>query len=282
MTNWMYYNHALIPATAPHEPAVTSDLTKKAIWKSCGGHPVLARWTTEFDCGYPTEWWYCIKDTPLDIQGLPSKKRYELNKGYRCFTVRRIDAAAYADDILSVAKAAFSAYPVHSRPVIKEEPFKNSLDGWKDKTVFGAFYRETGILAGYAVLTEHERHVNFEIQKTRPDFEKYAVNAALVRAVCEYYDTRLWAGYYINDGERNILHETAFPEYLEKYFGFRKAYCRLHMRYRKGVRLAVKALMPFRSIFRKHGCGKIGHKINGLLTMEEICRHQQKREYGRT
>ena len=282
MTNWKYYNHALIPATPPHEPAVTDDLAKKTIWESCGGgYPLLARWTSEFDCGYHTEWWYCIKDTPLDIQGLPSKRRYELNKGYRYFSVRRINPTAYAEEILSVAKSAFSAYPVHSRPVIKDEQFKRDLDRWTDKTVFGAFYRETGRLTGYAVLTEYDSHVDFEIQKTSPDFEKYAVNAALVRAVCEYYDTRLSTGYYINDGERNILHVTAFPEYLEKYFGFRKAYCRLHIRYRKGIGLAVKALMPFRSIFRKYNCGKIGHKINGLLMMEEICRQQEK-EYGRT
>lgn len=49
------------------------------------GNPYFARWTDNFDCGYETEWWYCIKDEPFDISKINSKKRYEINKGKKNF-----------------------------------------------------------------------------------------------------------------------------------------------------------------------------------------------------
>ena len=39
-----------------------------------GGVPLLIRWTTNFDCEEKTEWWYCIKDTPFDINSKNLKK----------------------------------------------------------------------------------------------------------------------------------------------------------------------------------------------------------------
>lgn len=45
------------------------------------GKPYLARWTSSFDCGHETNWWYVIKDTPFDINELKKKRRYEIRKG---------------------------------------------------------------------------------------------------------------------------------------------------------------------------------------------------------
>lgn len=46
----------------------------------------------------------------------------------------------------------------------------------------------------------------------------------MVARILEDNNDRLNKGFYINDGARSIRHETAFQDYLEKYFGFRKAY----------------------------------------------------------
>ncbi len=81
ISGWRYYyNHAAILTTAPHVKVDVHPLVDKTIWKM-DSNPYFARWTTDFDCGYETEWWYCIKDTPFDISKLNSKKRYEINKG---------------------------------------------------------------------------------------------------------------------------------------------------------------------------------------------------------
>ena len=69
---WKYYNHAAIPVTAPHEEVNLLPIKDGSIWK-LRGRPLLARWTTDWDCGHKTNWWYIIKDEPLDIASLKSK-----------------------------------------------------------------------------------------------------------------------------------------------------------------------------------------------------------------
>ena len=142
-----------------------------------------------------------------------------------------------------------------------------------EDVVFGAFFRETGRLAGYARLSQSWADVvSFSVLKTDPEYEKYAVNAALVEKLLSHYADFLSAGGLISDGERSISHETHFQDYLEKYFGFRKAYCRLHVAYNPKIRWAVKLLYPFRGLLGRLDCIRAVHPINAVIRMEEICR----------
>ena len=162
-------------------------------------------------------------------------------------------------------------------PTIDEKDFKENIDKWCDPiVVLGAFAKESNILSGYAYLTEAANYVNFNVMRTKPECEKAGVNAALVAGVCEHYFHLLSSNteFYICDGARNIFHETAFQDYLEKYFGFRKAYCKLNLLYRKPMGLAVNVLMPFRKMFYKFSSIGAISKINGILRMEEIGRSQ--------
>ena len=120
--------------------------------------------------------------------------------------------------------------------------------------------------------------MEFNVQKTNPAYEKMQINAALVNGICEYYNDRLSKDFYIVDGERNILHETAFQDYLERYFGFRKAYCKLHIKYRRGIGVIVWLLYPFRKLIAKMNF-KTAKLVTGVLKMEEISR-QTRRDDG--
>ena len=82
MKEWKYYNHAMIPTVAPHEEADVETIYSKDFWKE-NKNALLARWTSDFDCGYETNWWYVIKDDPFDITTLKSKRRYESIRGKR-------------------------------------------------------------------------------------------------------------------------------------------------------------------------------------------------------
>lgn len=104
-----------------------------------------------------------------------------------------------------------------------------------------------------------------------PESEKKGINAAMVAAIVEDYNARLGKNFYINDGARSISHETNFQDYLEKYFGFRKAYCKLHIAYNPRIKWAVKVLFPFRKILRKFDEIGFIHQINSVLYMEELC-----------
>ena len=151
--------------------------------------------------------------------------------------------------------------------------FFDDVENWKQYVVVGAFCRESNELCGYALLSrETNNYVDFKVLKTNPEHEKKSVNAALVEGVMRYFDDFLKGGGYICDGARSINHETAFQDYLEKYFDFRKAYCRLHIKYRLKLKWLIKLTFPFRTLLLKFDRIRTVHLINSILRMEELCR----------
>lgn len=274
MIGWQYYNHAIVPTCAPHEDAGYVDA--KALFKKYGG--VLIRYTSDFDCKTETGWWYIIKDTPFDIDTLKSKRRYVIKQGEKNFDVKVIDPEEYAEEIFSVAERAFSAYPEKYRPQLDKQRFIDEIVCRKHEShrIYGAFLRSNGALCGYTILSVNKMY-GLEVQKTDPAFECLQVNAALVYKVLRDYEQEIKAGKYITNGTRNILHETAFDDYLIKYFGFRKAYCNLHIIYRSKYKPIITIAYVMRKIFRKLDGIGIVHKLNGILKMEEIVRKQNKR-----
>ena len=272
--DWKYYNHAIIPSTEPHEEPVFSDSKKESIWKiGEGGIPLLARWTTDFDCGYETGWWYVIKDTPFDISVLKSKRRYEINKGNKNFEVRRIDPLKYINQLFNVERMAFEGWPEKYRPVVKKAEFEKDITKWNKAIVYGGFDRKSNELCGYAYLQEYPKHLEFNVLRVKPESERNGINAAMVSGILEDNKDRIGSNFYINDGARSIRHETAFQSYLEKYFGFRKAYCKLHIKYRFPVNIAVRMLYPFRNKISNES--RMGSLICAVLKMEE-CRRACK------
>lgn len=274
MITWRYYNHAMVPTVAPNEKIDSRELNTTTFWKE-NKNAFFARWTTDFDCDYETNWWYIIKDTVFDIDLLKAKRRYEINKGIKNFEVKLIDPCEYKEKLYCVQVAAFSAYPEKYRPTVDKEEFMNGIDSWTKFTVFGAFFRETDELVGYAFLSRtSESFLDFNVLKSNPEYEKYAINAALVEKILSHYADFLSNGGIICDGARSISHETKFQDYLEKYFGFRKAYCRLHIKYNPKIYWLIKLLYLVRSLLQKFDGIGIVHQINGVLKMEEICRKE--------
>lgn len=278
--SWHYYNHALLPNTAPHEEADAAALDNPETWKpKGGGHPLFARWTSHFDCGYETEWWYCILDKPFDISAIKSKRRYCIKQGIRNFDVKVIDVDNYAEQMYEVYVAALREYTITVH-IPDKTVFCSGMKNGNKNTFFGAFIKGTDKLAAYAYVCINDNCIALPVFKANPEFEKLQVNAALVYEMCEYFKEDLANGKYICDGERNVYHPTNFQTYLEKYFGFRKAYCQLHLRYAPHtyIHTYIRVLYPFRKILRNLPFDFV-KKINAVLMMEGIVRRQNKK-YG--
>lgn len=274
--DWTYYNHAMIPSTPPN---ITPDLTPLkdgTIWRLDKRRSLLARWTTDFDCSKETNWWYVIADKPFNLQSIKAKRRYEINKGLNNFEVHKINPIDYAEDIYEVQVAAFSAYPEKYRPTVNHDSFVENVSRWQKENVYGAFHKESGKLCGYSYITIKPSFINFDVLKTIPYYEKFGLNAALVYRLVDDYDELLSNGGFICDGERSINHETAFQDYLEKYFNFRKAYCTLNIVYNPKIKWLVKTLYLFRKVLLKLDNINLIHLVNALLKMEDIVRIQNK------
>lgn len=267
---WRYYNHALLPECPPHEVVDTRAIENGQVWEKYKGRVLFARWTSDFDCITPTNWWWCIADKPLDLAKLKSKRRYEHKKAAKYFKVKIIEPQAYALEIKKIRNEAFAAYPKKYRPRMEtiqdiEQYFKNNYDG----IVYGAFFQD-GKLAGYTMVYDNKSHLQYSEQKTIPKYERYGINLALVDAVLNDYDEKLRNGYYIVDGERNVNHETHFQDYLIKYAGFRKAYCKLHIRFNPWLSWMMNFLFLFRRWLNKFDRIGFIHKMNAVFIMREI------------
>ena len=273
---WRYYNHAMIPEGQPNTEPDLKPIESGEIWADVhGGTPLLARWINDWDCGYETNWWYVIKDEPFDLSRLKAKRRYEINKGIKSFDVKRIQPKDYMEEIYSVQVAAFADYPEKYRPKVGHDAFLKSLAGWDEGIVYGAFCRESGELAGYALLYPNgDFWLEFSVLKTKPSFEKQGVNAAIVAKILESNRHFLEECGVICDGARSINHETHFQDYLEKYFGFRRAYCKLRILYNPKIAWLIKILYPLRKMLLKFDWSGMLHQVNAVLKMEAIVRSQ--------
>ena len=271
---WKCYNHAALPTTKPHEEPDLTPIKSGNVWEMEGG-PLLARWTSDYDCGFETNWWYVVKDTSFDISALKSKRRYEINKGNKNFFVKEIAPEDYAEEIYRVAVAAYETYPKSYRPSTEHDSFIENIRKWDFYKVYGAFSIEDESLCGYACLNRKEMYINFSIMKAIPSKEHLGLNAAMVYQMLMEHEEFLKTGGYICDGARSIQHETAFQDYLEKYFEFRKAYCHLHIVYNPKFKLAIHIAYLFRKILKKFKFIPFVGKINALIRMEEINRSQR-------
>ena len=268
---WNYYVHAAIPSTPPHVEVDVKPVNDGRIW-NLDGKPLLARWHSDWDCDHETQWWYCIKDNPFDISALKSKRRYEINKGNKYFEVKEITPAEYAEELYIITTAAYETYPAFYRPSIEHDSFIEGVRKWEFYKTYGAFEGENNQLCGYACLLKEGSFIDFRNLKVFPEKEKLAINAAIVNKILVDHEEFLKSGGYICDGSRSIQHETAFQDYLEKYFEFRKAYCKLHIVYKPAMRSVVGIAYPFRRILKNLDGINAIRKINALLRMEEINR----------
>lgn len=274
---WEYYNHALVPTLPPHMDPDTSWMKDSAKWKEYAGGkmPLFARWVSDFDCPEETEWWYCIKEESFDISKLNSKKRYMVNKGLKNSEIRLIRPEEYAEQMAEVncnarvhygEKFDYEQEKEALRAEFAEGPYADNVE------YVGAFYKENGKLIGYGIYEIHEEWVLQSVIKTDPEYLKCNVNAALAVFATQRYLGEGFTAKYLTSGAKNILHETNYHEYLMEYFGFRKAYCHLHIKYRGWVGAVVAVLYPFRKLFYKmKGRGPI-RMVRAVLKMEEIHR----------
>lgn len=233
---------------APH-----LDITVEGTSKLDFHGAMVAIWTDHFDCPYETEYWYCIKDDLLDLSALKAKRRYEINKGNKNFTTKVINPTEYAKELYEVYTGSLAGYPGNPAPK-SIESFYRSIQAWgrPECCLFGTFDNESGNLCGYSDVWLRYPYLPISSLKTIPKFERKGVNFALVYGIYQHFEDDIKNGAYLCDGARNSMHETQFQDFLIKYFGFRRAYCDLHLAYRWYLRPAIIVLFPVRNFFKKH------------------------------
>ena len=267
-----YYNHALVYNGAPGDAVTASPRELKQLLKA-DRRAWFLRYTTDYDSAVEMPWWFCVKNTPFHIAELKSKRRNVVKKGIENFAVRPILPTEYTADFCELLNDAFADYRtvrVFSAQEVEERCA--AIEAAEGSKVFGAFsLDEPERLRGYLWCDCDDHCVRFVEQHVMREDERKHINAALVYEACRYFEPFLNAGGCLLDGERTVLHDSNFQDYLIKYFGFRRAYCKLHILYRFPFGLAVWLCYPIRKlIFR--GKGRLTEMASAILRMEEARR----------
>ena len=263
---WQYYKHAMIPTTAPHEDPDLTPVVSGEIWKE--NKPLLVRWTTDWDCGYDTGWWYVIREGPFDLSELSASSRRNIRKALRNCRVEKIEPSEWVDDLWRVFNEAIVRYENYEMRFDKAGFIKEWIHSGKD---FWAGFDNTGRMIGFVVFELRDEWVDYQVAKYSAQYLKLRVSDAINAMALEYYLNECGKK-YVSDGERSILHKTNVQTYLMEHFGYRRAYCRLHVQYKKALGVVIKTLYPIRKTLKRlDGIQKV-HKLNSLLMMEEIVR----------
>ncbi len=272
LKDWYIYNHALLSKAEPHENPNLEELNTVGLKFMLKNKIILARWTSDWNTAKETGFWYVIKDDQFDINLLKAKRRYEINKGLKNFDTREINLLDEKGEIARINKAAFDAYPIKYRPKFIEAEFEAEIIELNSfYKAIGAFEKSTGLLQGYILYRKSDKVLYFDVLKTNPACEKDGINAALVAGLLYESGNFINEKGYILDGAKSIYHETNFQAYLEKYFGFKRVNCVLHIKYNPLVYFLVKSVYPFRAAFYKSN-NRLACKVAAILKMEEIRR----------
>lgn len=268
MSDWKYYNHALVQNCAPHETPNINEIkdelknNKKALF---------ARWTTDWDCGHETEWWYIIKDNSFSQDELSKSSRKNINRALKNIIVKRINPKEYIDELWNTYTEAIVKYSNIDNKE-NEENFKNKIkkNQNENEEYWGAFFKENNKLIGYKICRVYKDYVEMNVSKYSTEYLKYRTSDGLNFWVLDHYLNNRNIKYIIN-GSRSINHVTNVQEYYIEHFNFRKAYCKLKIKYRWYIKIIIDLIYPFRNILKKKNNGFM-HRINAVLKMEEIRR----------
>ena len=234
----------------------------------------MARYTTDFDCGFETPWYYVIRDVPIDLAQLNSTNRYNINHGLKYFYIQKINnSMENVKELYRIYKKASERY-TNFTPINESDFIKSKINDFENNVYYGAYFKGENLLCGYTSVKEQENVANFNTMKLDQDYFKFGLSYVLVFSVTEIY-LRQKKFKYIHNGGRSIRHDTEMQNFLIKRLGFRKAYANLCVEYKFTLGLLIKICYPFRKLFNKSS-GMLFHNVSALLFQERIARETNR------
>ncbi len=274
---WEYYNHALVPTTAPHVDPDVSCIEDGTIWNlSKEKHlTLLARWTTDFDCGMETNWWYLIKDAPFDEESLSKSSRKHIRQSFKKCRVEMIDPRKHLDELYRVYEEAYARYQNADNKVDYDCFVQGCMEDNSDTEYWAGYEIESGRMIGYVTVIVSEEFVETSTAKFSTEYMKLRVSDALYATILKYYLNEK-SKKYVTSGQRSINHITESQTYKTDTFGFRKAYCKVHIKYNPKYAWIIRIVYPMRRIISKFDRITLVHQVCGVLRLEEIVRNEER------
>ncbi|GHT95718.1 hypothetical protein FACS1894141_4850 [Spirochaetia bacterium] len=264
------YHKCLLSAAPPHTIINEVNMKLALKYSKCW----FARFTTDFDCGFETPWYYIIRDKPIKLEELNSGKRYEIRYGLKNFYIKKIDSDI--ENIKELYRIYIKASERYNNFISSTESdfIESTINSFEVNVYYGVFYKENNILCGYAAIMEYGDVAAINMMKLDQDYFKLRLSYALVFYIVNLYlDEKHFK--YIHNGSRSIRHDTNMQDFLIRELGFKKVYTNLHIIYKSFFGIAVKLCFPFKELIDKLP-GILFHNISSMLLQEQIARETGK------
>lgn len=220
----------------------------------------------DYDCSIPTNFWEVICDKQYKIEELPSKTRNQIRRCLRDCKISKLTARELiVNDGYRVYQEAFKRYRnVVAQPSDREE-WENEILKKDDCEFWGVFENSTDILIAWAMNSVKKNVVNYNTLKAIPEMmNKHYPYFGLLFEMNRYY-LEVCGYQYVSDGWRTVTEHSNIQPFLEKNFLFRKAYCKLNIKYKTWLGLIIYGLYPFKKFIPSLA-------IKNLLNLEQINR----------
>ncbi len=237
---------------------------------------LLVRWTDGFKVidsntqglfldpknGSKEGWYAVIYNEFKDIEELSAKNRSEIRRGLKNCEVKKVDADYIAKNGFNVFISAFERYKGVKKPSITEREYKErilKMRDFEDIIHYWGVFHKGNLIAYSENFVFDDIEVAYSTIKFHPDFLKLYPSYALIYEMNKYY-LKENKSQYVNDGFRNILHQTNIQKFLIDKFNFKKVYTNLYVFYRPYL---SKTYISYKKFFEKDtpilGC----HLYNG-------------------
>ena len=271
INDFFIYRHAWRYNLAPDcEPELSDsqclDLLKQGGW--------MVRNTYGFDCDETTNFWYLIKDSFDGLEELSSNERNKVRRSDQIFDFKLVDIEEIRKNAYPILKATFEDYKVTDRPM-NEAVFNEYIEhcGRNNYDFWGVFDKETQEMVGFCANHVWKDSCEYGIIGFVP---KYKHNASYPYYGFFYKMNEYYLGEkkfkYVADGSRSITEHSNIQPFLEQNFNFRKAYCKLKIRYKWWFGIIVRMLLPFRNIIRNRNVKAVlnMHRMQSSFRLKPI------------
>lgn len=230
---------------------------------------ILLRNVYDWDCRDETSFWFVIKDSFSGMEELSSKMRNQIRKSLKTYDVERVSANEMLQVGFTIFQSAIENYRVKASQLTLEDFESRIRQNEKAGNVdFWCVYeKETHKAVALAINTLHDDCCDYNTMKADPAYLRGSTYPyyGLIYEMNRYYLEELGVK-YVNDGARSITEYSNIQPFLIDKFHFRKAYCRLQVKYQWWVGIVVKLLYPFRKLIPVL-------KVKSILNMEAMSRN---------
>jgi len=256
------YRHAWVFNFSPDKEPYLSDYQCSELLKSGGW---MVRNTYDFDQSEKSDFWYIIKDSFNGLDELSSNDRKKIRRALKCFEYRKIEKQVIENEGYKIIKSVHDDYSVKDHKM-NMSIFNDFLISWttNDHDFWGAFDSTSGRLVGFAVIHLCDDSCLYNLVTFFPEYKHNATYPyyGFFYKLNEYYLGEKKFK-YVSDGSRSITEHSNIQPFLIQNFKFRKAYCKLKLRYKWWFGIIVKILFPFRNFIPNKS-------VKAVLKMHEM------------